>query len=474
MGEIQATVGDNKKEQKLSQLAGDIGLEEFLTTNEISTVICALPDLWSRLMGKRLTSKNFLETVDGIGGVHASTNIFVCNMDMEPRPGYELTGWSDGFSDFVMKPDFSTLRTVPWQKGTALVLCDAIEERTGEYLSVAPRTILRNQLERASRAGLAFKCASELEFFLFKTDYDQAWHDRYRDLVPTSRYRTDYHVLQSTRDENIIGFIRNCMELGGIEIENSKSEWGLGQQEITLKYCDVLEMADRHAVYKHWIKEIVSEKGYSVTFMAKPFIEEVGSSCHIHISLWDKSSAEPISYDAGATGGMSRRFGAFVAGMIDGGREYSYMFAPTVNSYKRFQDNSFAPCQLVLGEDNRTCGFRLVGHDKSFRVEARMPGADANPYLALAGIIASGMDGIDADLDSPEVYSGNAYEDRSLPRVPSTMGEAVALFSGSEKARNALSENVHAHLVNFASDELRTFEQETVTDWELMRYFEQI
>jgi len=275
--------------------AGLPELEKSLSEGAIRTVVCAIPDMWGRLMGKRLTTKAFLEALSGPGGVHASSYLFASDMEMEPRPGFKLTNWADGFSDFIMRPDLSTFRILPWQDGTALVLCDAIEEHTGEHLGMAPRTILKKQLERAERLGLTFKCATELEFFLFRTDYDEAWKKRYRDLAPTSRYRADYHILQSTRDEDFVGLIRDRLAGAGVIVENAKTEWGLGQQEITLKYCDALLMADRHALYKHWVKEAASEFGYSATFMAKPFIEEVGSSCHIHASLWDRETSNPIS-----------------------------------------------------------------------------------------------------------------------------------------------------------------------------------
>jgi glutamine synthetase len=450
-------------------------LKKLIETGSIKTVICGLGDLWGRLVGKRLTAKNFLECVSGAEGLHASIYLFCTDMDMDPRPGYAITGWDKGFQDFVMKPDHSTIRLLPWVPQTAFVLCDAVDEATGELVSMAPRTILKRQIARAEREqGLTFKCASELEFFTFRDTYDAAWQKRYRGLAPTSRYRADYHILQSTRDEEVIGEIRDAMATAGIEIENAKTEWGLGQQEIALRYTDALEMADRHLLYKCWVKEILSLRGMSATFMAKPFIDEVGSSCHIHVSLWDKSSGAPLSYDAGTETHMSARFGSFVAGLIDHGRDFAYLAAPTINSYKRFRKTSFAPVQLVVGNDNRTCGFRLVGHGKSFRVESRIPGADANPYLALAGLIASGLKGLEASSPTPPLYMDNAYENPMLPRVPATMREAVTLFSSSHFVRAALGDEVHDHIRNFAENELDAFEQETVTDWELVRYFERI
>lgn len=448
-------------------------LRTLIEAGAVKTVICGLSDLWGRLVGKRLTAQSFLKCVAGSECIHASVYLFCVDMDMDPRPGYAITGWDKGFQDFVMKPDLSTIRLLPWVPETAFVLCDGVDEITGKFLSIAPRTILRRQIERAAAQGLAFKCAAEIEFFTFRDTYDAAWQKRYRDLVPTSRYRADYHILQSTRDEEIIGEVRQSIEAAGIEVENSKTEWGLGQQEITLRYTDPLEMADRHLLYKCWVKELLSLRGLSATFMAKPFIDEIGSSCHIHLSMWD-ASGQSISYNADTESHMSARFGSFVAGMVDNGRDYALMSAPTVNSYKRFRKTTFAPVQLVVGNDNRTCGYRLIGHGNSFRVESRIPGADANPYLVLAGHIASGLHGIEAASPTPPLYMDNAYENPALPRVPATMREAVGLFGGSKAVRSALGEDVHDHLKNFAENELDAFEQETVTDWELIRYFERI
>ena len=449
-------------------------LQNRIVSGGVKTVICGLPDIWGRVMGKRLTGKSFVDCVTGGEGIHASTYLFCSDMEMEPRPGYKLTGWDKGFQDFMMTPDLGTIRVLPWLKETAFVLCDAVDEATGELLPIAPRSILKRQLERAGALGVSLKCATELEFFTFQDSFKSAWDNRYRDLTPTSHYRSDYHILQSTRDEEFVGELRELLIQAGIEVENAKTEWGLGQQEIALRYCEALEMADSHVMYKLWVKEILGARGLSATFMAKPFIEEVGSSCHVHMSLWDAESGKPMSYDAHADTKMSATFAAFVAGMMKDAGEYTWMFAPSVNSYKRFQAESFAPVSIVLGEDNRTCGFRLVGHGKGFRVESRIPGADANPYLTLAAMIASGLDGVDQKLPAPEIYSENAYENESLPRVPDTMRKAITAFSKSERAKVALGESVHAHLLHFAEDELDSFERWTVTDWELMRYFERV
>lgn len=448
-------------------------LEQAIREGGIDTVVCALPDIWGRLVGKRLTAKYFLDALRGGKGFASSVYLFVTDMDMDPRPGYRLTGWEKGFQDFALRPDPSTFRILPWHQRTAFCLCDAVTAQ-GEDLPIAPRNILKRQIDRAAKLGIGFKCATELEFFTFRNSFEDAWDRRYRDLTPTSRYRADYHVLQSSLDEPFLQCLRDHMEAVGIEVENAKTEWGLGQQEIALKYCDPLEMADRHALYKTWVKEILGQQGYSATFMAKPFIDEVGSSCHVHISMWDKDSGAPAGHDPARPGGMSERFGAFVAGMIAGGAEYCWLSAPTINSYKRYRKDSFAPVQLVVGNDNRTCGFRLVGEGANFRVENRIPGADANPYLALAGVIASGLDGVESGMATPEIYDDNAYLNPALPRVPVTMGESIRKFAAAETVRASVGDQVHQHLVNFAGQELDAFEQETVTDWELTRYFERI
>lgn len=461
------------KNEKADQAAEFTRLEKEIREGGIDTVVCALPDIWGRLVGKRLTAKYFLDALRSGTGFASSVYLFVTDMDMDPRPGYELTGWEKGFQDFLLKPDTSTFRVLPWHDRTAFCLCDAITAG-GDDLPIAPRNILKRQIDRAAKLGIAFKCATELEFFTFRNSFEDAWDKRYRDLTPTSRYRADYHVFQSSMDEPFLQQLREHMDAVGVEVENAKTEWGLGQQEIALKYTDPLNMADRHAQYKTWVKEILGQQGYSVTFMAKPFIDEVGSSCHIHISMWDKESGKPTGYDAARHGCMSDTFGSFVAGMIAGGSDYCWLCAPTINSYKRYRKESFAPVQLVVGQDNRTCGFRLVGEGPSFRVENRIPGADTNPYLALAAVISSGLDGIEASMDTPKVYDENAYLNPDLPRVPSTMGDSVRRFAAAENTRKALGEQVHKHLVNFANQELDAFEQETVTDWELTRYFERI
>ena len=448
-------------------------VEKRLHDEEIETVLCVVPDLWGRLMGKRVTTESFLKTALRSEGLHASLYLFVVDMDMDPRPGYELSNWRTGFSDFRMVPDLTTFRLVPWLDSTAIVICDACEEDSDRLIEVAPRSILRRQVERAAAIDLRFKMATELEFYLYRTPPAQAWASRYLELEPVTYYRADYHILQSSRNDTFIEAIRRQMNAAGIEVEFSKSEWGLGQQEINLRYTDALEMADRHALYKNGVKEMALRNEWSVTFMAKPSISEIGSSCHIHASLWDAKDAAimPDSSSLHELSGLGR---SFLGGLLEHTPELMWLFAPNVNSYKRFQSASFAPTVVAWGRDNRTCGYRVVGEGESLRVENRMPGADVNPYLSCAATVIAGLDGIERQLDCGDPYEGDAYSDRALPTVPATLRDGLDLFAHSSVAAAALGDAVHEHLVNFGRQELEAFQHECVTDWERIRYFERI
>ena len=465
-------------------------LDRMLRDGEVDTVLCALPDLWGRLVGKRVAARAFRRILNEGGGVNASLYLFVVDMDMEPLPGFALTDWDRGFQDFLMLPDLSTLRLVPWLERTALVLCDAVIERTGEPVEVSPRQILKRQIRLAADQGLAVKCGSELEVFFFTDGYRDAWARQYRELHPLSDYRADYHLLQTTRDEWLIKRIRLGMEAAGVPIEFSKGEWGLGQHEINMEYADALEMADRHAIYKHGIKEIAALSGLSATFMAKWSQDEIGSSFHIHSSLWDEAGAAPLGWDPGDLLHLSKQFRHYLGGLVCSARELSYLFAPYVNSYRRYRPDSFAPTTITWGEDNRTCAFRLVGEGASFRIEDRIPGADANPYLAFAATIAGGLSGIAQKAEPPPVTTRNAYRDQAAPCVPESLEEAVAEFERSELASSALGTAVHKHLALLGRHEAAAFRayQKTaaaaagpagagsahtdVTGWELRRYFE--
>jgi glutamine synthetase len=435
-------------------------LRHAIQAGEIATVLCVMPDLWGRLVGKRLTARTFLETALGDEGLHASLYLFVVDMDMGPRPGYAMTSWDDGFRDCRMRPDLDTLRILPWLERTAVVMCDPHYEDSDEPVEVAPRVLLKRQLERYAQLGMNLKCATELEFYLFSQDYRTAWRQRYRDLDAASDYRSDYHILQSSRDEWLLARLRDAMDRAGIEIEFSKSEWGLGQHEVNLRYTDALEMADRHALYKNGVKEIVGFAGLSATFMAKPFIDDIGSSCHIHTSIWDTASERPLlAGDAGEE--ENALLGRFIAGQVAHGCELTALLAPNVNSYKRFQPSEFAGTNLGWGRDNRTAGLRVVGEGRSRRLEHRVPGADANPYL-------------EGELECPAPLGGDALNDATIPRVPRSLDDALGRFERSAVARDAFGQPAFDHLCNFFRQELEAFRHETVTDWELVRYFERV
>jgi glutamine synthetase len=447
-------------------------LERLVHDGEIDTVLCMFTDLQGRFMGKRIVPDFFLEEVMGEEGLHACLYLLAIDMEMEPLPGYEYASWETGYGDFRVIPDLSTLRLVPWIEKTAMVICDVADEETREPVEVAPRQILKRQLERARQAGYVFKGGSELEFYLFKDTYEEAAQKRYQELRPSSTYIMDYHMLQTTKDEWLIRQIRNNMLGAGIPIEFSKGEFGRGQHEINIMYADALETADRHALYKHGVKEIAAMNGAAITFMAKYTMAEAGSSCHVHSSVWNEDGTEPLMWDEEDPHHMSETFRYFLGGLMATAREMAWMFAPFVNSYKRYQLGSWAPTAVAWSRDNRTVGFRTVGEHGSHRAESRLPGADMNPYLGYAATIAGGLHGIENKIEPPEMFVGNGYEAKDVPRLPSSLHEAIDEFERSQVAREALGDFVFEHLVNTARQEQVIFDNTTVTDWELERYFE--
>ena len=353
------------------------------------------------------------------------------------------------------------------------MLCDLLDDTTAEPIEVSPRQILRRQIERASAAGFSIKCGSELEFFLFRETYEEAQTKGYAGLDPHAGFNEDYHVLQTTRDEYLIRAIRNGVDNAGIPVEFSKGEASPGQHEINLRYAEALEMADRHVIYKNAAKEIAGLHGRSITFMAKYDMAQGGSSCHIHSSVWDVAGATPLMFDENGPEHMSPVFRGWLGGQIAHARALSWLSAPTINSYKRYQPESWAPTAIAWGRDNRTCGFRVVGHGATgYRVENRIPGADANPYLSFAATIAAGLHGIQHELDPGSAFEGNAYEAEELDRVPWNIVDAITELEGSEVAAKAFGAEVHHHLVNTAKQEWAAFGQ-VVTDWERRRCFEQ-
>ncbi|HKX62224.1 MAG TPA: glutamine synthetase family protein [Verrucomicrobiae bacterium] len=435
---------------------------------EIDTVVTVFPDVFGRLVGKRFTGEYFLKEV-AERGTHGCNYLLTVNIEMDPMDGFKLANWEQGFGDFAMQPDLSTMRELPWQPGTVLVLCDLLHHDHSP-VQEAPRSVLRRQVAALQRRGMKTFMASELEFFLFNQSFHSAFQSEYRNLVPSSDYRIDYHTMQPTQDETLLRAVRNGMTAARVPVESSKGEWGRGQHEINFVYDEPLPMADMHVVFKQGLKEMASQHGKCVTFMPKPWAAEVGSSCHLHASLWGQG--RNLLWDPKRHIG-SNLFRQFLGGLMKYAPELCLLFAPTINSYKRYQSASWAPTRMAWSIDNRTVGFRVVGHGNSYRIENRMPGADANPYLAFAATLAAGMAGLEEKLDCGEDYQGNAYVDSSLRSLPRTLREAADLLDGSKLARTALGSDVVDFYVHTARLEVQAYD-DAVTDWERMRYFERI
>jgi glutamine synthetase len=449
-------------------------LAEEVSQGRIDTIITALPDLFGRLIGKRINARFFLDEI-ALGGMHVCDYLLACDMEMDPTPGYQFTSWNTGYGDLHAVPDLRTLRRAAWVERAAIVLCDAVAEGGGP-VEVAPRSILQRQLARLAERGLHAKMGSELEFFLLADDYAAAHAKGYRNLAPSQRYVEDYHVLSGGFAEPVIGEIRSRVHASGIPVEFSKGEWGPGQHEINLRYAPALEMADRHVIYKLAAKEIAAAHGMSLTFMAKFDESMAGSSLHIHASLWDAKDRAAFAGDqplAGAPVTCSETFRGFLGGLLTHARDLSVLLAPNPNSYKRYRPGTFAPTGVAWSYDNRTAGFRVVGRGETLRVECRIPGADANPYLAYAALLAAGLDGIESGLDPGPAFEGDLYAAEGLPQVPRSLPEAIVALERSSLARSALGEPVVAHLLHFARTEQSQVETR-VSDVERARYFERI
>ncbi|MEU5715096.1 glutamine synthetase family protein [Streptomyces sp. NPDC020403] len=441
-------------------------LRVLVERGEIDTVVLAFPDMQGRLQGKRFAASFFLDEVLE-HGTEGCNYLLAVDTDMNTVDGFAMSSWSDGYGDFAMRADLTTLRRIPWHDGTALVMADLAWE-DGSPVVAAPRQILRRQLERLAAHGLTAHVGTELEFIVFKDTYEQAWDRNYRGLTPANQYNIDYSVLGTGRVEPLLRRIRNEMAAAGLTVESAKGECNPGQHEIVFRYDEALVTCDQHAVYKTGSKEIAAQEGVSLTFMAK-FNEREGNSCHIHLSLRDTGGQSVM---AGADGTMSPLMRHFLAGQLAALRDFSLLYAPNINSYKRFQPGSFAPTAVAWGHDNRTCALRVVGHGRSMRFENRLPGGDVNPYLAVAGLVAAGLHGIEHELALPEACEGNAYT-AGYDRVPTTLREAAGLWENSEVAREAFGDEVVAHYRNMARVELEAFDA-AVTDWELRRSFERL
>jgi glutamine synthetase len=448
---------------------GMLTLEQLRSSVEdgsIDTVLVAFTDMQGRLQGKRCAAQYFLDEV-APHAAEACNYLLAVDVEMNTVGGYAMSSWERGYGDFVLVPDMSTLRLLPWHEATALVLCD-VQWTDGAPVVASPRQILRAQLDRLAAHGLAADVGTELEFMLFADSFDSAWRKDYHGLEPANLYNVDYSMLGTARVEPLLRRIRNGMAGAGMVVESAKGECNLGQHEIAFRYADALTTCDNHSIYKTGAKEIADQAGMALTFMAK-YDQREGNSCHIHISL--RGEDGPVSAGDGEHG-FSRLFAHFLAGQQACLRELTYLFAPNINSYKRYAEGSFAPTAVEWGLDNRTCALRVVGHGPSLRVENRVPGGDVNPYLAVAALIAAGLHGIENELPLSSPFVGNAYQS-SGSRVPTTLRDAAELFAGSKVAEAAFGTEVVEHYTNAARVELAAFDA-AVTDWERRRGFERL
>lgn len=444
-------------------------LKAAFDAGEIDTVLVVFPDMQGRLLGKRFHAAFFLE--GGHEETHCCNYLLATDMEMMTVPGYRATGWEKGYGDYVMKPDLSTLRRIPWLEGTAMVLCDLSDHHTGEPIAHSPRAILRRQIARARAMGFEPMMATELEFFLFENSYEELRDRGYADLRPISAYNEDYHIFQTTKEEGIMRRIRNHLHAAGIPVENTKGEAETGQGEVNYRYSDALNTADNHTIIKQAVKEIAWAQGKSVTFMPKFHHDKVGSSSHVHQSLWTKDG-KPAFFDPAAEHGMSALMRHFVAGQLAHAPELTYFMAPYVNSYKRFVVGSFAPTKTVWSVDNRTAGFRVCGdHSKGIRIECRIPGSEINPYLTCAALLAAGLDGIEKKMELGPEVAGDTYAATDAPEIPRNLRDAAALLHGSAMLRAAFGDEVVEHYHHAAQWELREHDR-VVTDFEVRRLFE--
>jgi glutamine synthetase len=446
----------------LAQLKADVA------AGTIDTVLAAFPDMQGRLIGKRFQAEFFLE--GAIDETHGCDYLLANDIDMEPVPGYEAANWGKGYGDFVMKPDLATLMKCTWLEGTALILCDLVDHHYHQPIPHAPRSILKAQLARLEKLGLTANFASELEFYLFDETFRSAFDKGYRNITTAGYYIEDYHIFQTTKEEGVMRALRKQLTASGIPVENSKGEWGPGQEEINVKYADALTMADRHVVIKNATKEIAHLQGKAVTFMAKWDFGLAGSSSHIHMSL--AKGGKNVFIDAKDPLGMSPMMKHYMAGLLTYAGDITYFLAPYINSYKRFQAGTFAPTKAIWSSDNRTAGFRLCGENtKGVRVECRIGGADLNPYLAYAALIAAGLQGIEDKLELEPMFTGDAYTGTKLREVHKTLRDAIAALKASKMLLAAFGQPVISHYVHTAEWEQFEYDRR-VTDWEIKRGFE--
>ncbi len=452
-------------------VSGKLSFEELknaVADGEIDTVLVAQTDMQGRLMGKRMQAEFFIDSA--WKETHSCNYLLATDFEMNTVEGYAATSWARGYGDYVMKPDLSTLRRTPWLAGTALVLCDVLDHHQNP-VPHAPRAILKKQIARLSERGLTAMMASELEFFLFRESYDEAREMGYRGINPIGAYNEDYHIFQTTKEEDVMRAIRTGLQGAGIPVENSKGEADRGQEEINVRYGNALQMADNHVIIKNACKEIAWAAGRALTFLAKPATDLAGSSCHIHQSLRSGTGA-PLFYDSAATHGMSKTLRHYLAGLLHHASDITYFLAPNINSYKRFQTATFAPTKAIWSRDNRTTGYRLCGEDsKAIRVECRVGGSDLNPYLAFAALLAAGIDGMENERELEEEFTGDAYQAGQARAIPGTLREAAGRLKNSKMLRQAFGDEVVDHYVHAADWEQAEYDRH-VTDWEVARGFE--
>ncbi len=445
-------------------------LREQVAAGAIDTVLACQVDMQGRLMGKRFQAEFFCDSA--WEETHSCNYLQSTDIEMDTVPGYKATSWEAGYGDYTMKPDLATLRRIPWLEGTALVLCDVQDHHTHADVPHSPRAVLKKQVARLEAMGMQAFMASELEFFLFNDSYAEAHEKGYRGLKPISPYNEDYHIFQTTKEEEVMRTIRNGLHGAGIPVENSKGEADAGQEEVNVQYADALTMADRHSIMKNGIKEIAWAKGRSVTFMAKWDYDFAGNSCHVHQSLAKADGSASTFYDVDADHGMSELMRHYLAGLLAHASEITYFLAPYINSYKRFMEGTFAPTKAIWSLDNRTAGYRLCGGGtKAVRVECRVGGADLNPYLAYAALLAAGLDGIENKLELEPAFTGDAYSGRRLREIPKTLRDATTLLNKSKMLRTAFGDDVIDHYVHAARWEQAELDRR-VTDWEIARGFE--
>ncbi|WP_298913800.1 glutamine synthetase family protein [uncultured Roseobacter sp.] len=452
-------------------MAGTLTFEALKTaakSGEIDTVLACIVDMQGRLMGKRFHAMNFVE--HSHAETHCCNYLLATDLEMATPDGYASTSWQSGYGDYVMKPDLDTLRPVPWLEGTALVLCDVLDHHTHQPVPHSPRAVLKKQIARLDALGFTAMMATELEFFLFEKSFDDIRKSGFRDLAPISGYNEDYHILQTTKEEAIMRPLRNHLYAAGVPVENTKGEAEAGQEELNIRYAEALDCADHHSLAKHAVKEIAWQQGHAASFMPKWNAGKVGSSSHVHQSLWQ--GGKPVFYQEGADLGMSDLMQHYMAGLIAYAPDYVCFLAPYVNSYKRFAKGTFAPTKTVWSVDNRTAGFRLCGDGtKGVRVECRIGGSDLNPYLAQAAMLAAGIKGIEDKLALAPPTTGDVYEDDKAADIPQTLRAATETLRNSKMLREAMGDDVVDHYTRAAEWEQEEFDR-AVTDWEIARSFE--